>query len=977
MKKYYFIFIVTWFAFGFLNAQNRDYTQYVNPLIGTGGHGHTFPGATVPFGMVQLSPDTRLTGWDGCSAYHYSDSVIYGFSHTHLSGTGCSDYGDILLMPASGEVNIENYAYASEYRKDQQIAKAGYYSVRLEKNDIQAELTATARVGLHKYTYKTAKSNYIVLDLQHRDMNLGSEIEVVSDNHIRGFRRSRAWADNQIVYFDIQFSKSFTKCGLCLIDSTGKVISTDAKKAVGKRMKAYFCFENQKEIIVKVALSATSVDGALRNMNAETSGFDFEKIAINAKELWNKELGKIEVKSDNKDDMVKFYSALYHCMIQPNIYSDADGSYLGRDMKVHPGDGHDYYTVFSIWDTYRAEHPLFTIIDTRRTNDFISTFLKQYQYGGLLPVWELSSNETFCMIGYHSVSVIADAYLKGIRNYDATLALKAMKTSADTNKFGLKSYRDFGFLPGDKENESVSRTLEYAYDDWCIAMMAKALDQQNDYIRFVKRAQSYKNIYDPQTGFMRPKMNGSWYSPFDPTEVNFNFTEANSWQYSFYVPQDISGLIALHGGKENFEKKLDELFTTTQSLSGREQADITGLIGQYAHGNEPSHHMAYLYNYVNKPTKTQGYVNKILNELYAAKPDGLCGNEDCGQMSAWFVLSSLGMYQVCPGNSQFSLSTPLFPEISVHLENGKTLQIITNNRTHENCYITKATFNGNPYTKSFLDYSDIVNGGTLEYTVSSKPLSDWGRGTSDAPVTGIVEHQILPSPYTSMTQKTFSDSLSVALNDLIAGAKIYYTLDGTTPTNKSQMYQHPIIIKNNCQLNYIAYHPTYGYSQMGTSQYFKTNKSYKISIKYPYSPQYTGGGDNALINGLRGGSDFRLGDWQGYFGKNLDATIDLGEVKKVHKITAGFLQDQGAWILMPKSVTFEYSLDGKTYIPICTLASDTPDNVPDAVVKDFTCEVPMEAKFIRVVAENYGTLPSWHLGAGNDSWIFADEIVVE
>ena len=977
MKKYYFIFIVSWFAFGFLNAQNKDYTQYVNPLIGTGGHGHTFPGATVPFGMVQLSPDTRLTGWDGCSAYHYSDSVIYGFSHTHLSGTGCSDYGDILLMPASGAVNIENYAYASEYRKEKQIARAGYYSVRLEKNDIQAELTASARVGVHKYKYKSSKENYIVVDLQHRDMNLGSYIEVISDNHIRGYRRSKAWAENQMVYFDIQFSKAFTKCGLCLIDSTGKVISTQDKKASGKNVKAYFCFDNQKEIIVKVALSATSMDGALNNMNAETSGFDFDKMAANAKELWNKELGKIEVTSDNKDDMVKFYSALYHCMIQPNIYSDADGSFLGRDMKVHAGDGHDYYTVFSIWDTYRAEHPLFTIIDTKRTNDFISTFLRQYQYGGLLPVWELSSNETFCMIGYHSVSIIADAYLKGIRNYDARLALKAMKTSADTNKFGLKSYKEFGFLPGDKENESVSKTLEYAYDDWCIAMMAQALGEQNDYIRFIKRAQSYKNIYDPETGFMRPKMNGAWHVPFDPTEVNFNFTEANSWQYSFYVPQDISGLITLHQGKKKFENKLDELFTTNQSLSGREQADITGLIGQYAHGNEPSHHMAYLYNYVNHPSKTQGYVNKILNELYIAKPDGLCGNEDCGQMSAWFVLSSLGMYQVCPGNSQFSLSTPLFPEIKIHLENGKTLQIITKNRTHENCYIINASLNGTPYTKCYLDYSDIMNGGVLEYSVSSNPSSDWGSGESDVPVTSIQKNQILPVPYTSATQKTFSDSLMVELKDIEPGTKIYYTLDGTTPTNKSLTYHHPITIKNNVTLQYIGYHPLIGFSQTGISQYYKTNKSYKISIKYPYSPQYTGGGDNALINGLRGGADFRLGDWQGYFGKNLDATIDLGETKNVHKITAGFLQDQGAWIMMPKSVTFEYSTDGITFTPMCTTASDVADNAPDVIIKDFSCEVPVNAKFIRVIAENYGTLPSWHLGAGNDSWIFADEIVIE
>ncbi|MEZ4906602.1 MAG: glycoside hydrolase family 92 protein [Saprospiraceae bacterium] len=413
------------------------------------------------------------------------------------------------------------------------------------------------------------------------------------------------------------------------------------------------------------------MEDASKNMKAETENLNFDDIRNNAKDIWNKELSKIEVSSVDNDKMTIFYTALYHCLINPNIYNNVDGSYLGRDFKKHDNPGFDYYTVFSLWDTYRAEHPLLTIIDKKRTNDFVNTFLKEYQQGGLLPVWELSSNETYCMIGYHSVPVIFDAYNKGIRNFNLQLALEAMKNSANKNHLGLKAYRKYGYIPGNKEHESVSKTLEYAYDDWCISQMCQGLQDKTGYKEFIQRAQFYKNIYDPTTGFMRPKYNGAWKEPFDPAEVTFDFTEANSWQYSFYVPQDISGLIKLHGGKKEFSDKLDGLFNASQKLKGRQQADITGLIGQYAHGNEPSHHMAYLYDYINEAYKTQEITHKIMTQLYKNSPDGLSGNEDCGQMSAWYVLSALGFYQVCPGENQFAIGTPNFDKAIINLENGK------------------------------------------------------------------------------------------------------------------------------------------------------------------------------------------------------------------------------------------------------------------------------------------------------------------
>ena len=964
--------IITVYSFN-IYCQNTNYTKYVNPFIGTGGHGHTYPGAQVPFGMVQLSPDTRLTGWDGCSGYHYSDSLIYGFSHTHLNGTGVPDYCDILLMPVSGEVNIKDYGYASGFSHKNEKAKPGYYQVLLDKSGINVELTASQRTGVHRYKYRSVRNNQVVLDLKHRDIVLASEIEIVNRKTIRGMRQSKAWADNQLIYFEIQFSVPFKSF---LIYQDGKLIKKPKKINSGKNLIAVFSFDNASEIITKTGISPTSKQDASMNLLAESAKLTFDEVLNNAVISWNKELSKIQVASDNKNDLSIFYTALYHTMINPVIYNNVDRSFLGRDFKKHTDPGFDYFTVFSLWDTYRAEHPLLSIIDRKRTGDFINTFITQYQQGGLLPVWELSSNETFCMIGYHSVPVIYDAFAKNIRNYNPGLALEAMKNSAMKDHHGIKFLKKYGYIPGDLEHESVSKTLEYAYDDWCIAMMARELKDTSAYYEFIRRAQFYKNIFDPNTGFMRPKFNNAWQSPFDPSEVTFNFTEANSWQYSFAVPHDISGLIKLHGGKKNLSLKLDELFNTSQGLTGRHQSDITGLIGQYAHGNEPSHHMAYLYNYLNEPYKTQKMVARILKTMYHNAPDGLSGNEDCGQMSAWYVLSSIGFYQVCPGNTQFSIGCPLFKEAKINLENGKAFTVKTLNRNDKNIYIQYAYLNGKKINRSYIDYSEIMNGGTLEVSMDSIPNTAWGTGNTDMPVSSVDEFLITIVPYSNQSAKTFRDSIIVDLNSA-DNSDIFYTLNGNDPDKNSLKYTAPIILKETAVIKSIAFNPEKGYSHITESKYFKTNEKMKIKLLTSYNPQYTGGGENALINQLRGTDNFRLGEWQGYHDTDFEAIIDLGEESQVNKISIGFLQDIGSWIWMPKKVVIEYSDDGKNYKQYGIAENTIIEDEYRAVTNDFSVFSQVNTRFLRIKAIKFGKIPEWHVGAGNPSWIFTDEIIVE
>ncbi|MFI5220148.1 MAG: GH92 family glycosyl hydrolase [Bacteroidia bacterium] len=969
---------------GFILFAQNNPAQYVNPFIGTGGHGHTFPGAAVPFGMVQMSPDTRIDGsWDGCSGYHQSDSVIYGFTHTHLSGTGCSDYGDILLMPMMGEPSFDNKIYSSHYSHEKEKASAGYYSVYLDDENIDVELTATARVGFHKYTFSNPGRASIILDLTHRDKTIDCELAIVDSTHISGFRKSDAWAKEQWVFFYIEFSKPFSTSKIQRELDYKNPEPNDELKQKGN-IKAAFGFdvEASEFLLIKVGISGVDTVGARKNLESELNGWDFEGRKKEAKGRWNNELMKIEITSEDTDMLTVFYTALYHCMLQPNIYNDVDGRYRGRDMQIHKAEGYNYYTVFSLWDTFRAWHPLMTLIDTKRTLNYIKTFLAQFEQGGLLPVWELSSNETECMIGYHAVPVIADAAVKGIADFNLSEALVAMKKSAESkDRFGLDDYMDHGFLSMEDEHESVSKTLEYAYDDWCIAQMAKNLNGQTDYSKYIQRAQYWKNLFDKQTGFMRPKKNGNWLSPFDAREVNNCFTEANSWQYSFFVPQDISGLINTMGGKDRFDKKLDELFSTSNETTGREQVDITGLIGQYAHGNEPSHHMSYLYNYIGKPWKTQQHIHQIVSEFYRNSPDGLIGNEDCGQMSAWYILSAMGIYQVTPGSDVFVIGTPRFQETKIHLDFNKIFTIKAKNVSDKNFYIQSATLNGSPFSKSFITYSEIIPGGELIFTMGDKPNMGWGSKPGDFPVSEINEQKIILVPVIKSEGKTFKGKTKISLEGQQAGLKLYYMIFGSSEHSENILYSLPFEIDTTTTVRAYAENTKGEKSLAVKATFFKMpHPDWKIKIASPYSNQYTAGGDEGIIDGLHGETNWRKGEWQGYSIKDFEAVIDLGKVEDIKKLGAGFLQDSRAWILMPKKVEFEISLDGKNFTPVLTIPNTVGDTDEKVQIKDFTENItPQQAQFVKIKATNYGKLPEWHAGFEDkgDAWIFVDEIFVE
>ena len=986
MKRFTLLFV---FISQIALAQN--FTQYVNPFIGTGGHGHTFPGATLPYGFVQLSPDTRPDGyndWDGCSGYHYSDSIIYGFSHTHLSGTGVADYCDILLMPTSGipttisSVNNDTKkGYASTFSHANEKANPGYYQVILNDEKINVELTATARVGLHKYTFIPGKESNVILDLTHRDLLLeGSYIEVISPTKIQGLRRSSSWAKDQWLYFAIEFSQPFNIAGVSDSNLLQKTAGQGFRPIIlsGTDLKAFFTFNTSANatLLVKCALSPVNCAGAWKNMQAEIPDWDFDKVKNEAAYIWNYELSKIAVSSaadekksltDPDNNLVIFYTAYYHTMLAPNIYEDVDDKYRGRDNTIHVSQTFNNYTVFSLWDTFRALHPLLTLTDASRTNDFINTFIAQYEQSGRLPVWELSGNETECMIGYHSVSVIADAAVKGINDFDLQKAYTAMKSSAMADHYGLSFYKEKGFIESNEEPESVSKTLEYSYDDWCIAQMANLVKAPFEEITyFTNRGSNYKNLMDNQ--FARPRFNGGWYSPFDPTEVNFNYTEANAWQYAFFFPQAI---------KENaaFEKHLNELFTTPSATSGRVQSDITGLIGQYAHGNEPSHNYAYLFNYTSTPYKTQFYVDKIMREFYKNSPDGLIGNEDCGQMSAWYVLSAMGLYQVCPGLPKYDFGAAIFDKVVIQLENNKKFTITTNNRTDKNIYLASSKLNGTALNGYSISHQQIMQGGSLEFNFTdNKNLSV--RQSKNIVEPGAMHAPIITGPGTSFTGEA---TITIA-SDMILGY-IYYTINDE-PGILTALTDKPITIKiastSIIKATYCMDDRKLYCSGVVTAKFTQRENNYQVNYITNYNKQYTAGGNTALIDGLHGSSDFRTGMWQGWWGENMEVVLDCGAKKTFTSAGAGFLQDVRSWVWMPSVLEIYVSDDGKKFTLLTTIKNTVAaDNYDSKEIQNLTTTFPATtARYIKFKAINYGTVPDWHPGKGGNSWIFCDEVWV-
>lgn len=943
----------------------------VDPFIGTGGHGHTFPGPTLPFGMVQLSPDTRLTGWDGCSAYHYSDEVVYGFSHTHLSGTGVSDYGDILLMPVTGKPLLENgypdrvdEGYGSRFAKSSERAGAGYYAVHLADYGIDVELSATSRTGLHRYVFPEGRDAHVLIDLEHRDHLLESGLHIVDDDTIEGFRRSSAWARDQVVYFRARFSRPF---------EATEIISGTVEESV-RSVKGILSFgDGGGEVLVQLAISAVDLDGAQKNLDAEWVDFDFTKTRDQARATWSETLDRFQIEGASDEEETVFATALYHSFLAPNRFSDVDGRYRGMDLAVHDAGDRNHYTVFSLWDTYRATHPLFTLVERERTNEFVQTFLVQFEQGGRLPVWELAANETDCMIGYHSVSVIADAYLKGIGEFNAESALDAMVHSATLDHFGLDAFQRDGFIGADQEGESVSKTLEYAYDDACIARIAEAMGRSEIAEQFDRRSQAWRHLLDPQSRFFRPRRNGQWMEPYDPRRVDFHHTEANGWQYRFAAPHHAREQVEAFGGDDAFEAALDSLFTTDSATTGRDQADITGRIGQYAHGNEPSHHVAWLSHFTGRPGRSAKRVSRILEEFYTPMPDGLIGNEDCGQMSSWYVLSALGLYDVAPSSRQWLIIPPRHERMSVRFEDGKTFST----RRKGSGEVIRVSFNGKALDRSFLWHDEVIAGGELVFELGEASNSSWGQAANTRPGTVSASPAILPAPWAQAKSDRFRGTINVELHSGIPGASIYWTDRADIDPREGKSYVGRLLLNTTTTLRFVAV--KFGQASPVVSARFDAiENDWAIHVESIPNSQYTAGGPDALIDGRRGPDDWRTGAWQGYQDQDFVATLDLGEPTPLSRAGASFLQDMRSWIWMPAELVIEISEDGKDFAEAGRVGHDVMDNVEGVFVREFQLELdgrPLRA--LRFHAVNYGRIPDWHPGAGGEAFIFVDELMVQ
>jgi len=733
------------------DSDGQDFTKFVKIAIGTGGHGHTYPGATVPFGMVQLSPDTYNDGWDWCSGYHYSDSSIMGFSHTHLSGTGASDMLDFLLMPGTGPTKLfpgarqnPGEGYRSRFSHEEEIAVPGYYSVLLRDYNIRAELTATERAGLHRYTFPKSDSSHFILDLVHSYGKIPvvwAYLKIIGNDTIIGGRSMKGWAPDREIYFAMQFSKPFSSFEIV---SDDKRLDSSIREAKGTSLKCLVHFDTaDKEVIsVKTGLSPVSDEGASKNLAAELPDWNFDKVRESAHASWNHNLSRLRVTMPTPRHQTIFYTALYHMFVAPTLFDDVDGQYRGMDNKVHqlPKGAHNYST-FSLWDTFRAAHPMYTICQPDRVPDFVNCLIRMAQESPAgVPIWPLQGRETFCMTGYHSSSVYAEAYVKGFKGIDFAGVYPPLRRRAmDDDYRGLGYYRKLGYIPCDKEEESVSKTAEYVYDDWAVAHVAKALGRTDDQKLLIERSKNYKNLFDHSTTFMRPKLeNGQWSEPFDPTEMGYSkkwrdYTESDPWQTTFFIQHDPAGYISLFGGNQAFVEKLDNLFTANSQLPPDAPPDIAGMVGQYAHGNEPCHHMAYLYSYAGVPHKTQERVRSLLDMEYDDQPDGLAGNEDCGQMSAWYVISSLGFYAVDPVSGNYVFGTPLVDHAEIEVGNGKVLRVLVRRSSLSDAFIQSVKLNGTQHSKLWFRHADIAAGGEIEFTMGPKPSPEFGKGDAAIP----------------------------------------------------------------------------------------------------------------------------------------------------------------------------------------------------------------------------------------------------
>lgn len=770
-------------------AEADDPIRYVDPFIGTGFHGHTFPGAATPFGMVQLSPDTRSGDWDACAGYHYDDRTIDGFSHTHLSGTGCADLADILFHPTTRDEVVRDGAYLRkpyDFSHEDEVASCGYYRVELPGEEMTVELTAAPRTGVHRYTFHGSGPRRVVVDLMHTisDERVDrSLLRVEGPGELSGMRRTQGWVADHQVWFWARFSEPF-----------------DSVELLGDRQAVLTFAPEIGSLTVAVGLSSVCAPNARENALAEVPELDFDAVKGRAEALWREVLGRIVVEGGTREERTVFHTAHYHACLAPNLMSDVNGEFRRNDQSVgRLPAGRKHYSTLSLWDTFRAWNPLQTLVDTTLVNNMVCSMLDMYDATGELPIWPLASGETRTMIGYHAVSVIADAWMKGIRGYDGERALEAMVRSSNINAKGADKYTAYGFIPAENTNESVSCTLEYAYDDWAIARMAEQMGRRDTAREYDRRARNYVNLFDGKTRFFRGRRSdGEWTSPFEEFATGRDYTEATPWHYRFFVPHDVHGLEQLFGGREPFVAELDRLFTLSSDRMRLDVADVTGLMGQYAHGNEPSHHMAYLFNYVGLPWRTQELTRRLLDEMYAPTPDGIVGNEDCGQMSAWYIFSALGFYPVCPGANEWVLTTPLFDRAVVKLANGRTLTVTADN-PRRNRYIDAVTLNGIPVSGNFVTHEQLMQGGVLHFALRAEPNHDRGRASDDAPYS-LTEGEVVSIPYTTQSVSLFTRPVEVDLTTTTPGAEIRYTLDGSEPDSLSTLYVGPVCVDRSLTL---------------------------------------------------------------------------------------------------------------------------------------------------------------------------------
>jgi len=963
-----------------LSAQDAEWTSVkdINPFIGTGGHGHTHPSAQAPFGMIQLGPNTRYDGWDGCSGYHYTDSAMYGFTCTHLSGTGVSDYGDLLMLPYSTPTKEGDHI---KFFKEDEHAQAGYYACILD-DGTRIEATAGERIGKLRLHYPPNSSPGIMVDLNFRDRVLKQDFSALGNGKFEGRRISEGWAREQHFYFGFEVSPA--------PDSVWKLSPGVYWLALP---------DGTVNAEVSIGMSGTSEEGAWKNYHGESAERDFEEIFTETKDKWEKELAKSKVKSALPNQRAIYATALYHAYSVPNLWSDVDGSYRGQDNVIYRDTVNRHYTVFSLWDTYRTAHPLYTITQPERTQEFVYGMLDMYKQRGRLPIWELAGNETDCMIGYHSVSVLADAIAKGYHT-DTALTLEAMRATAEMDVFGLGAYQESGFLSIEDESESVSKTLEYAYDDACIAWTAQRFEDWNTYMAYDQRSSAYRSLIDPESGYVRPRTNGDFYSPYNPREVNNHFTEANAFQYSFSPVHDIEGwmevLTNFRGGRENWnnlprkkqkllvksrhdvlEDLLDGLFYASSHTTGRDQADITGLIGQYAHGNEPSHHIAYLYNATNNPRRTSYWVHRILGSQYQNAPDGLSGNEDCGQMSAWYVMASMGMYPLVPGKPEYQISTPWWDAIHLELPNGKELDITVEDvGTYIMDYDRGESLETPIFQKRYFTHDELLEGGQWKVKRGDEP-SDWGKvhryatkmknPTPPAPIVRV------PRTFTGTAQVEIIPTGQYDLWQYHSYENVKWKKDRKGRVRIGTAYDNGFVT---------AITPHFGYgNHVARAVFSKRDDNLEAAWVVGHaSPQYTAGGPEAMVDGITGDTDWRKGHWVGVQGHDATLEITLTKSKQVQTVHVGILKDIRAWIAAPQKVEVQVLYEGDDQWHFFgAMEMDNPLGQEEAVRHDVVLSNPRTdlVKAIRITYTNAGRLQDWHPGAGYQSYFFMDEVRLE